>query len=60
MSTLDSVLEYRARLIADVVLGRVDARAASARLPDGMDADRSADLPIENEDDGADEEEIPA
>ncbi len=59
-STLDSVLEYRARLIADVVLGRVDARAASARLPDGMDADRSADLPIENEDDGADEEEIPA
>jgi len=29
--------EYRARLIADVVTGKLDVRAAAAHVPDGAD-----------------------
>jgi len=42
--------EYRARLIADVVTGKLDVREAAARLPDEADdGDAAADDPLEGE-----------
>ena len=39
---IELVEEYRTRLIADVVTGKLDVRAAAARLPDEPDdADRT-------------------
>jgi type I restriction enzyme S subunit len=50
--------EYRTRLVADVVTGKLDVRAAAALLPDEAPLDDTAaspdpddDLPIEEEDD---------
>jgi len=36
--------EYRTRLIADVVTGRLDVREAAAGLPDGLEQIEEADL----------------
>jgi type I restriction enzyme S subunit len=53
-----SINEYRTRLVADVVTGKLDVRAAAARLPDeellpdlAAADDEMDDLPIEEEDD---------
>ena len=37
------ISEYRTRLIADVVTGKLDVRAAAARLPDETDEPDTAD-----------------
>jgi type I restriction enzyme S subunit len=45
--------EYRTRLIADVVTGKLDVREAAAKLPDEADESESlddADAPVEDED----------
>ena len=34
---IELLQEYRTRLIADVVTGKLDVREAAARLPDGAD-----------------------
>lgn len=55
---IDLLLEFRTRLIADVVTGKFDVRAAAAALPDEADepailddvdapADAEADVPLE-------------
>ena len=36
-SEIDLLREYRTRLIADVVTGKLDVREAAARLPDEAD-----------------------
>jgi type I restriction enzyme, S subunit len=45
--------EYRTRLIADVVTGKLDVREAAARLPDEVDEpeqfDDAGDLPVDDE-----------
>jgi len=52
--------EYRTRLIADVVTGKLDVREAAARLPDslesGLDGDEALD--IESDDASSDDEAI--
>ena len=55
---IDLLREYRTRLVADVVTGKLDVRAAAARLPDeellpdlAAADDETDDLPIEEEDD---------
>ena len=40
---IELVKEYRTRLIADVVTGKLDVRDAAANLPDGVDEDESSD-----------------
>ena len=50
---IDLLREYRTRLIADVVTGKVDVREAAARLPDEVEEPE----PIEEEDGEADDEE---
>jgi type I restriction enzyme S subunit len=63
---IDLLREFRARLIADVVTGRVDVREAAAPLPDDADesnaldesdprADEEIDLDLDNTDDIAEE-----
>jgi len=52
------VREYRTRLIADVVTGKLDVRGAAARLPDEPGEDErldETDAIAEGEDAGADE-----
>ena len=50
----DLLREYRTRLIADVVTGKLDVRAAAARLPD--DAEESEPLDeVDALEDGGDE-----
>ncbi|MCX5959960.1 MAG: hypothetical protein NT053_09080 [Cyanobacteria bacterium] len=53
-----SINEYRTRLVADVVTGKLDVREAATRLPDeellpdlAVSDDEPDDLPIEEEDD---------
>ena len=53
------LLEYRTRLIADVVTGKLDVREAAARLPDGVDEPESladADALEEGDEDNVDED----
>jgi type I restriction enzyme S subunit len=53
------ILEYRARLIADVVAGRVNVVDAAARLPDETDETKPlADVELLVEDDGASDLDI--
>lgn len=49
---IDLIREYRTRLIADVVTGKVDVRAAAAALP--AEFDEPVDALYEGEDDDAD------
>lgn len=62
---IDLIREYRTRLIADVVTGKVDVRAAAASLPAEFDAPgdalddagaEDADLDEDTPDDGGEEE----
>ena len=55
---IDLLREYRTRLVADVVTGKLDVREAASRLPDeerlpdlAVADDEPDDLPIEEEDD---------
>jgi hypothetical protein len=49
---IDLLNEYRTRLIADVVTGKLDVRAAAAALPDEIDEpDLSGDINADTEDD---------
>lgn len=48
--------EYRTRLIADVVTGKLDVREAAANLPDEADED---DLEIDDADESEDESDLP-
>jgi type I restriction enzyme S subunit len=55
---IDLLREYRTRLIADVVTGKLDVREAAVRLPNeellpdlAVADDETDDLPIEEEDD---------
>jgi type I restriction enzyme S subunit len=55
---IDLLREYRTRLVADVVTGKLDVREAAARLPEeellpdlAAADDEPDDLPIEEEDD---------
>ena len=41
---IDLVQEYRTRLIADVVTGKLDVRAAAAQLPDEADDEHSMEV----------------
>ena len=56
--------EFRTRLIADVVTGKLDVREAAARLPDEVDEDAAADEPLDGElpgaENGLDEAELEA
>jgi len=52
--------EYRTRLIADVVTGKLDVRAAAARLPDEPEDDEPVDQLSEPDDDDDDDEQQPA
>lgn len=62
-SEIDLLREYRTRLIADVVTGKLDVREAAARLPDEFEEATSLDdIEIEGEADEAgasDVEEVP-
>lgn len=49
--------EYRTRLIADVVTGKLDVREAAAKLPDEIDKPKmldDADTPVEDDDNAED------
>jgi type I restriction enzyme S subunit len=51
---IELLLEYRTRLVADVVTGKLDVREAAARLPDEAPSDtnaKAADLLAEDEQD---------
>ena len=53
---IDLVQEYRTRLIADVVTGKLDVREAAAQLPDESDEEGPIDrdgLVLDNMDDGS-------
>jgi type I restriction enzyme S subunit len=51
---IELVREYRTRLVADVVTGKLDVREAAAQLPDELDgAEPALDLEDSLEDDGA-------
>lgn len=56
---IDLLREYRTRLVADVVTGKLDVREAAARLPDEvpLDAEEDSDLGVDPE---ADDEEADA
>lgn len=55
---IDLLREYRTRLFADVVTGKLDVREAAARLPDEVeDIETSDDVETEgNQEEGADED----
>jgi type I restriction enzyme S subunit len=54
------LLEYRTRLIADVVTGKLDVREVAARLPDEPDSPDEPDEPIDAEPETPDDlDEIP-
>ena len=40
---INLIREYRTRLIADVVTGKLDVREAAARLPNEIEADLTAE-----------------
>ena len=49
------LLEYRTRLVADVVTGKLDVREAAARLPDEAPPDVTEDDPMAAEEEGAED-----
>lgn len=52
--------EYRTRLVADVVTGKLDVREAAARLPDeGSIGGNEGDVDLEDESEALDEEALP-
>lgn len=53
---IDLILEYRTRLVADVVTGKLDVREAAARLPDEALLDSVEDADLTDESEVADEE----
>lgn len=54
---IDLLREYRTRLVADVVTGKLDVREAATRLPDEAPADSSEDdSDLSDEPEAADEE----
>ncbi len=55
---IELLREYRARLVADVVTGKVDVREAAAKLPEDVAADTAdeGDTDLSNEAEAADEE----
>jgi type I restriction enzyme, S subunit len=53
---IELVREYRTRLVADVVTGKLDVREAAARLPDEAPPDNAADTDLDDETEVADEE----
>lgn len=53
---IECLREYRARLIADVVTGKLDVREAAARLPDGQAVKIAADVELDDELEASDEE----
>lgn len=54
---IDLLREYRTRLIADVVTGKLDVREAAARLPEEAPADEPVLAALENTDDELAEED---
>ena len=55
--TIQAVYDYRARLIADVVTGKVDVREAGARLPEEVSTEDAQDnVDVEIDADATDEE----
>ena len=58
---IELLREYRTRLIADVVTGKLDIREATARLPDEAPVEtQEVDTNLSDETDTADEEEATA
>jgi type I restriction enzyme S subunit len=57
---IDLLREYRSRLIADVVTGKLDVRQAAARLPDEAPIDTADSEPDLDDETDAFEEESPA
>jgi len=53
---IDLLKEYRTRLIADVVTGKLDVRAVAADLPDEAEEPESIDEPEVPDEDGDDKE----
>jgi type I restriction enzyme S subunit len=47
--------EYRTRLVADVVTGKLDVREAAARLPDEAISDTEDEADLTDETEAADE-----
>jgi type I restriction enzyme, S subunit len=56
---IELLLEYRTRLVADVVTGKLDVREAAERLPEEADKTREVDATLMSEDMAADEDEAP-
>jgi type I restriction enzyme S subunit len=54
---IDLLREYRTRLVADVVTGKLDVRDAAARLPDETPTETGDDLADELDDEGEPAEE---
>jgi type I restriction enzyme S subunit len=48
--------EYRTRLVADVVTGKLDVREAAARLPDDIPPDTTSDIDLGDDIDNLDQE----
>ena len=55
---IDLLREYRTRLVADVVTGKLDVREAATRLPDEVAPDTSAELSSETPDDADNLDEV--
>ena len=56
---IDLLREYRTRLVADVVTGKLDVREAAARLPDEAPPDTiEDDADLGDETEAADEEAV--
>ena len=56
---IDLLREYRTRLVADVVTGKLDVRGAAARLPDDAAQETADDEPgLADEDELAEEEAV--
>jgi type I restriction enzyme S subunit len=54
---IELLREYRTRLVADVVTGKLDVREAAARLPDELPPDTAEDdIDLSDEAEAADEE----
>lgn len=58
---IDLLREYRTRLIADVVTGKLDVREATARLPDKVEVTElhdEADAPLDSDEIAADDPDV--
>ncbi len=51
LSQIDLIREYRTRLIADVVTGKLDVREEAANLPEEVDGDADYQIPYDEIDD---------